>query len=289
MQSPRVEPTVLGCFAIQATSPQAVCPEALELMDASADWLAGLQQANGAVLSDERGGPADCRSTAWAALLWSQLPNRRGCLARAIRFLLEQEACAQPSCDDEILDRGATVGGWPWFDAAGGWTTATAVTLLVLGQNQLAGHARVADSLAWIASHAVDDGGWSDPTSDAAEASPAADAGVTGMMLLALRAAGATDTLAIHQAGDFLAHTLPDVTSPEPLSWGLLGWSSWHPLPLGVSEWLAQSFASTPGVLESPEQLALLLLATAPAAFRAVLALAEVSEPVEQWHPLVST
>lgn len=283
----RVESTVLGCLAALATSPQPACPDTLEQFSARARWLGELQQADGGVWSDEKRGSADCRPTAWAALLWKQLPDRRRCLARAIRFLLEQEACAPPSCDDQIVDRGAAIGGWPWFDLAGDWTTATAVTLLVLGQNQLAGHARVADSLAWIASQALPDGGWSAPAGAVARAGPIADVKATGMLLLALRAARLAETPLVSRACEFLAHRLPQETAPERLGWGLLGWSCWRAWPSEASEWLARAFVTTPSVLDAEEPLALLLLAAASDACRALLGIAEVPTGIEWWPPLV--
>ena len=71
-------------------------------MDASAQFLAGLQQPDGAV-GVAAGLATPCWPTAFAALLWSQLPYYRRPLADALRWLQQREACAVRTSDEEVL------------------------------------------------------------------------------------------------------------------------------------------------------------------------------------------
>jgi hypothetical protein len=260
---PGVEPTVLACLALLAAGPQPATSETWELVDANANWLAALQHAEGAMPSSADQTTVTCQPTAAAALLWSQLPHQNRPLARALRWLLQQATFASPSSDDEILDRGVTLGGWPWFEPSGCWQAATTFTLVALGRSQLAGHPRAADGVQWILNQEITGGGWRNESATEDHPQHAAHVGATGMLLLALRAAGWMETEEVTRAVDYLTGHLPGVLVPEDLGWGLLGLAAWRTLPAGSLQWLSHSFAHTPAAMDSPRQLALLLLASA--------------------------
>ena len=86
-------------------------------------------------------------------------------------------------------------------------------------------------------------------------------------MLLALRAAGLTETEEVTKACHYLEDAMPHTLAPELLSWGLLGYMAWRPRPLDASQWLSHSYADAPGVADSPVGLALLILADRPGTF----------------------
>jgi hypothetical protein len=253
-------------LALLAAEGAPVPLDTLELIDASAEWLANVQQADGAVGVAERL-PALCWPTACAALLWSQLPHYQRPLAHALRWLQQCEQSAQHTSTDRILGRRPRRGAWPWIEATRSWLEPAGMAILALCRNQLAGHQRIADSVRWILARSVASGGWNQGT--AARAIPARppQAEPTGIMLLALRAAGLRETEEVTKACHYLECTLPHTLTPESLSWGLLGYLAWRPRPLDAPQWLSHAHADAPGVADCPVSLALLILADRPGTF----------------------
>ncbi len=259
---PSPEPTGLACLALLSGDGADEWAEALEPADAGARWLTDLQRADGAL------GPLDapatlCRSTAWAALLWGQLRHYRQPLARALRWLQQSEELAPAVLDEDLFGSGMGPGvpgrGDAQFDTA-------ALAVLALCRNELAGHQWIAGRLQAILEQSLADGGW--PASDGIESSAwgPADAGVTGLVLMALRAAGWSETVEVTTACRYLESALSGLLAPDKLSWGLLGYGSWRPRPAGASEWIDRCYAALPAADTSPACLAQLMLADGPQA-----------------------
>jgi hypothetical protein len=263
---PYSEPTVLACLALLAADGDPPSPETLELVDVSAQFLAGLQQPDGAVGVAE-GIATPGWPTAFAALLWSQLPHYRRPLADALRWLQQREPCAVHTSDEELLSGVTTIHGWPSVGGIRGRTEPTGLAIVALCRNQLAGHPRIADGVRWLLARSLARGGWN--TEEATTSGPEqyAHAGPTGIILLALRAAGLAKTAEVMRACHYLARILPQIESPEILSWGLLGYSVWQPRPAAARHWLHRSYAGAPGLVDSPTRLALLILATSTATY----------------------
>ncbi len=263
---PYSEPTVLACLALLAADGDLPAPETLELVDASAQFLAGLQQPDGAVGVAE-GIATPGWPTAFAALLWSQLPHYRRPLADALRWLQQRESCTVPRSDEELLSGEAALRSWPAVGGIRGRTQPTGLAILALCRNQLAGHPRIADGVRWLLARSLARGGWNTEEATSSGPAPYAHAGPTGIILLALRAAGLARTAEVARACHYLARILPQVESPEILSWGLLGYSVWQPRPAAARHWLHRSYTSAPGVTDSPTRLALLVLAASSATY----------------------
>jgi hypothetical protein len=241
--------------------------DTLELIDAGAEWLADIQQADGAVGVAEQL-PALCWPTACAALLWSQLPTYQRPLARALRWLQQCQQSSQHTSSDRILGRRLRRGAWPWIEATRSWLEPAGMAILALCRNQLAGHQRITESVQWVLERSVAGGGWSQDTAARAMRERPAQVEPTGIMLLALRAAGLAETHEVTQACHYLENALaamPDTLAPEVLSWGLLGYLAWRPRPLDAPLWLSHAHAHAPGVADCPVGLALLILADRPA------------------------
>ena len=261
---PYPEPTVLACLALLSADDEPVPPDMLELIDESAQWLADLQQVDGAVGVAEEF-PSLCWPTACAALLWSQLSHYQRPLADALRWLQQCEECAQHSSDDEVLYDRPAMGAWPWIDTTRDWLEPTSMAILALCRNQLAGHQRIAEGVRWILERSLVSGGWNLGTTALSSVEQPPQVEPTGMVLLALRAAGLSETEEVTRACHYLAGVMPHIVAPEILSWGLLGYLAWRPRPLGAEQWLGRSYEHAPGLADSPTGLALLILAARPA------------------------
>jgi hypothetical protein len=230
------------------------------LVAASAGWLADLQQPDGAVgISAELSKPR--WPTAYAALLWSQLPGYEEPLARSLRWLQQREGYTFVKTKECVLGHDTTIPGWPWVAGTHPWLEPTGIAMLALCRNQLAGHQRIRDGVRLILDRAIASGGWNVGNSAAFGKSLRPQGGPTGIALLALRAAGHEETPSVTRACQYLLETLPQIRSPETLGWGLLGLSAWRPKPAAADRWLRESSDNTLALRNSPMRLATLLLA----------------------------
>jgi hypothetical protein len=277
---PYPEPTALACLALLAVEGEPVPLDTLELIDASAEWLVDIQQADGAVGVAERL-PSLCWPTACAALLWSQLPTYQRPLASALRWLQQCEQSTQYTSTDRILGRRARRGAWPWIEATRSWLEPAGMAILALCRNQLVGHQLIADGVRWILARSVTNGGWHQDTTMGAVPARPPQVEPTGISLLALRAAGLTETQEVTRACHYLQCVLPHSSTPEALGWGLLGYLAWRPRPLDAPQWLSRAYAEAAGVADAPVGLALLILADRPG----TLSLLGVSPALQEVPP----
>ncbi|MHB8969478.1 MAG: hypothetical protein ACYC3X_00765 [Pirellulaceae bacterium] len=264
--APYTEPTVLACLALLAADEGRLAPDTLELVDASAQFLVGLQQPDGAV--GVAAGLATPRwPTAFAALLWSQLPCYRRPLADALRWLQQREANEIRTSDEEVLSGATTTCSWPSLGGFRSRTEPAGVAILTLSRNQLAGHPRIAEGVRWLLARSLAAGGWNMEDAALPGHAPYPRVGPTGIVLLALRATGLSMTSEVTRACHYLARVLPQVEAPEILSWGLLGYAAWQPRPAAAQRWLYRSYTRAPGLADSPASLAMLVLAASPASY----------------------
>ena len=201
-----------------------------ELVEQSAAWLEGLQQADGAVgISAQL--PKPRWATAYAALLWSQSERHQAPLARSLRWIQQREGHTFVKTKQCVLGHDTTIPGWPWVGGTHPWLEPTGISMLALCRNQLAGHQRIRDGVRLILDRAIATGGWNVGNSSAFGKQLRPQAGSTGIALLALRAAWHEETPTVSRACDYLLETLPQTRSPETLGWGLLGLQAWRPRP----------------------------------------------------------
>jgi len=263
---PRPEPTALACLALLAADDQPTSLDTLELIDASAEWLGDLQQADGAV-----GGTPDlpemCCPTACAALLWSQFSAYQRPLAAALRWLQQCDPSAPHAPAHALPGYPPRRGAWFWNEPPGGALDPAGIAILALCRNQLTGHQRIIESVEWILARASHSDGWHAGPDRRERSNQVSDVGYTGTLLLTLRAAGLAETEQVTQACHFLEDALPDTREPERLAWGLLGYMAWRARHLDASDWLHRAYIAAPDVADSPIGLAMLILADRPATF----------------------
>jgi len=254
------EPTAVGCLALLTVHDRQPLAETDELVEQSAAWLESLQQADGAVgISAEL--PTPRWATAYATLLWSQSERHQAALARSLRWIQQFEGHTFVKTKQCVLGHDTTIPGWPWVAGTHPWVEPTGISMLALCRNQLAGHQRIRDGVRLILDRAIATGGWNVGNSSAFGKPLRAQAGSTGIALLALRAAMEEETPSVSRACDYLYQTLGATRSPETLSWGLLGLRAWRPQPAEAEDWLRESFENSLALDNAPLRLALLLLA----------------------------
>ncbi len=256
------EPTAVGCLALSASHTLAPLDGREELVNQSAEWLADLQQPDGAV-----GISADLETPRWptsfVALLWSQLSGYERALAQSLTWLQQREGHTFARTKESVLGHDTSIPGWPWVAGTHPWLEPTGLAVLALCRNQLSGHQRIRDGVRMILDRAITTGGWNVGNSSAFGKPLRPQAGSTGLALLALKAALHEETPSVTRACRFLNESLPSIRSPETLGWGLLGLQAWRPKPKESDAWLRQSFGNVRAIRKSPMRLSLLLLAAA--------------------------
>ena len=98
---------------------------------------------------------------------------------------------------------------WPSIGGIRSRTEPAGVAILALSRNQLAGHPRIADGVRWLLGRALASGGWNMEDAALSGHEPYPQVGPTGIILLALRAAGLSETAEVTQACHYLARILP--------------------------------------------------------------------------------
>lgn len=224
-----VEPTALAILALLQERAQA--SETLAAMRRAAEWLRGLQRADGSW-----GISAADDSPSWmtAYALWALLRadgalgggGFRQPIDGALRWLL---ADASPAVSPRDLGDmrwtlridGSLV-GWPWVPGDADWVFPTAISAVAAGVAGRADATRVRQGVAFLQDRACEGGGWNvgNPYMfDKAFSPTVADTAAT---LLALKAAGEGSSPAATAGLARLRELLRDTRSPLGLAWGAL-------------------------------------------------------------------
>jgi hypothetical protein len=253
----------LACLALLATADGTPSLETWESVDACAEYLSRLQQSDGAVgIAAGIGTPH--WPTAYAALLWSQIPGYDRPLACALRWL-QQDGRAARYSSDELVVGGDIV--W-WSDgplrAAEARIIPASIAVLALCRNQLAGHVRVQDGVRWLLEGALPHGGWAAENSVQVEGRTYPQASATGIALLALRAANLDELQVVTDACHYLARVLASTDSPTMFGWAWLGYHAWRSRTAESWQWLSRVMQWPIARAEDPAGLAMLLLAGSP-------------------------
>lgn len=262
-EPPYTEPTVLACLALLASADGTPSLETWEAVDACAEYLSRLQQSDGAV-GVAAGIATPHWPTAYAALLWSQIPGYDRPLACALRWLQQDGWAARYFSDEQIVD--GDMRWWPDLPlrAAEARIIPASLAVLALCRNQLAGHVRVQDGVRWILDSALPHGGWAAEGSLHTEGETYPQAAATGIALLALRAANRDESHVVTDACYCLARVLASTESPAMFGWAWLGYHAWHSRTAESWQWLSRVMQWPIARAEDPAGLAMLLLAGSP-------------------------
>ncbi len=259
-----VEPTVLACLALMASSsgkgPDSSRDECDLAVEDGARWIAGLQQADGAVgLSETIQEPH--WPTSYAVLLWSAVEKEKWAerMQRAGDFILLRRGLTSPLREDGVAGHNTTIPGWPWVEETHSWVEPTAMAVLALQKCGYREHGRVAQGRDLLIDRMISTGGWNYGNSVMFGATLRPRPAPTGLAMLALlNAQGAR----LDSSLNYLERELPTIRSPQSLCWGLLAMQAWNRPLSGAADWLEEAYDQIEGCSDPSVQLSFLLLAS---------------------------
>jgi hypothetical protein len=257
--APAVEPTALAGLALSATAGDT--PSAPDLAEArsAGDWLAEIQRPDGSL-----GVSADLPDPGWptpyATLLWAAIGGYATQRRRAVSWLLGGKGDTDAVGSHGVFGHDATLAGWPWVAGTHSWLEPTAMAILTLRREGLAGHPRTTEGLRLIRDRAIPSGGWNYGNSVVFGRALRAQPGPTGLALLALAGRGRPSAVEERAIG-FLLGALPTMRAAPSLGWGVLGLKAWRRCPDAAAGWLAESADRALRRADAAPRLAHLLLA----------------------------
>jgi len=269
--APGVEPTALACLGLLASGDEHSFAGDHAACRAGAAWLAAIQRAEGALpVSESLGLPG--WATPYAILLWSEVPGYEAARRRARSWLLALAGKTIPRAkgSDELTGDNLLAVGWPWVDGTHSWLEPTALAILALCREGLAGHPRVDAGIKLILDRSLSKGGWNYGNKSVFGQELRPLPGPTGLALLALAARGDRSTV-VTRALEYLRLTLPNLRSAVSLGWGVLGLRAHGACPLEADAWLAASVGRCAGRVDAAMSLAMLLLAAGDRAIRLIV------------------
>jgi hypothetical protein len=255
--SPAVEPTVLACLGLLAGGG----PAAVAAASACADWLAGIQGADGS-LGLAPGQAAPGWTTPLGVLLWQAAGGHATEAARAVEWLLHQEGERMSPADDpdHIVGHDTTLVGWPWVAGTHSWLEPTAMALLALRRAGYGEHPRIVEGYRLIRDRALAAGGWNYGNTSAFGHPLRPQPAPTGLALLVL-AHRDLRTPVVTRAIHYLHETLPGIRASVSLGWGLIGLKAWSSTPAPADQWLSEAHQRAAGRADAAVKLSMLLLA----------------------------
>ncbi len=256
------EPTSLACLALQATrSTQSTNAAHRKVADA-AQWLAFIQQANGAVGISESL-PTPEWATPFAILVWINQQNHAAELKKATDWLLQEQGRTYSEDSAKDVGHDPSIPGWPWVSNTHSWLEPTVMAILALRRQGMGNHSRTRDGLRLIRDRALANGGWNIGNTAIYGSNLRPQPDLTGLALLALSGTQVADDIVTKACG-CLQQALPGIRSARSLCWGVLGLTAWEQRPMEAEQWLAEAFPSAAPRPDPSMQLAYLLLASTP-------------------------
>ena len=259
---PYVEPTALATLALAASDSADRNDPAPVAVRAAADWLASLQQRDGAT-----GIGPDLPQPRWTTplsiLVWSAIDPVPPARERAVRWLLQSRGNTWVPEAAEPFGHDPRIAGWPWVEGTHSWLEPTAMAVLALRRAGCADHGRTRDGLRLIRDRVIRTGGWNYGNSTVFGADLRPQPAPTGMALLALAGLDDRDSPLISLSCDYLDAVLPTTRAPQSLCFGILALEAWGRRPAAADSWLDAAGASAALRSDSIPQIAYLLLAFA--------------------------
>ncbi len=256
--SPAVEPSALAGLAFLATDRSPGSPGRAEALGA-ARWLASVRGPDGST-----GVSVDLAEPGWptpmALLLWAAIGGFESERAAAARWLLATRGRAIARSEHEPIGHDGTLVGWPWVAETHSWVEPTAMALLALSRQGMAGHPRAVEGVRVLRDRAIPGGGWNlgNPVVFGTPLRPLP--GPTGLALLALAAVDGPSE-AVGPAVRYLVQALAETLAPASLGWGTLGLRAWGAAPDWLPSRLDSAYQRARSRDPNAVELALLLLA----------------------------
>jgi hypothetical protein len=258
--SPYVEPTALAALALAGSGSQSGMHKSRAAVHAAADWLARVQQRDGA-LGIAPDLPQPRWTTALGVLAWSADDQSLDARNRAVEWLLSRQGTTWTPDVAEPFGHDPRIPGWPWVEGTHSWLEPTAMAVLALRRTGEAQHYRTLDGLRLIRDRAIRTGGWNYGNSTVFGADLRPQPAPTGLALLALAGIDDADGGIVERSCRYLETILPTTRAPQSLCFGILALAAWGRRPVGADGWLMAAHDRAARCSNSIAQLASLLLA----------------------------
>ncbi len=252
-QPPATEPTALAALALAGWS-------SLAQARAAAEWLAGLQAADGS-LGVRQNAAKPCWPTPLAVLAWQatggELNRFAGQIEKGNHWSLSiYGERGEPS---ELFGHQMTLSAWPWVEGTHSWVEPTALQVLALKRSELGRHPRVREAVELLIDRQLPGGGCNFGNTIVLGKVLPPYIQSTGMAMLAL--AGEPDCDGrVERSLAYLGRAISPRTTPVSFAWGLMGLTAHGRRPAEAEAWLEQVAKSVPDRM-GPMPSALLLLA----------------------------
>ncbi|MGE5192670.1 MAG: hypothetical protein ACM3U2_09220 [Deltaproteobacteria bacterium] len=258
--APYVEPTALASLALAASDPHTGAERSRAAVRAAAEWLASLQQRDGA-LGIAPDLPHPRWTTPLGVLVWSACGQALSARNKAVNWLLARQGTTWTPNVAEPFGHDPRIPGWPWVEGTHSWLEPTAMAVLALRRAGHAEHQRSRDGLCLIRDRAIRTGGWNYGNSTVFGADLRPHPAPTGLALLALAGIDDSDSAIVERSCDYLDVILPATHAPQSLCFGILALTAWGRRPAAADDWLIAAHAGAARRSNSIAQIAYLLLA----------------------------
>jgi hypothetical protein len=128
-----VEPTCLAALALAASRPASGAEKSQAAVRDAADWLARLQQRDGA-LGIAPDLPQPRWTTALGVLVWSATGAADAARRKAVEWLLSRQGNTWTPEVAEPFGHDPRIAGWPWVEGTHSWLEPTALAVLALSR-----------------------------------------------------------------------------------------------------------------------------------------------------------
>ncbi len=257
---PYVEVTALAALALAGSTVGESTAAPSAAVEAAADWLAGLQQRDGALgISPDL--PEPRWTTPLGILVWRAADRAHDAERKAVAWLLAHQGNTWDPIAGGPFGHDPRIAGWPWVEGTHSWLEPTAMAVLALRRAGQEGHPRTREGLRLIRDRAIRGGGWNYGNSAVFGADLRPHPSPTGLALLALAGIDDPDSPRIERSCAFLERILPTTHAPQSLCFGTLALAAWGRRPSAVDEWLEAASVRPRGRSNLVAQTAYLLLA----------------------------
>lgn len=273
---PYIESTALATLALAGSFPQTGAEQSRAAVIAAADWLAGLQQRDGALgISPDL--PQPRWTTPLGILVWQAADRAGDARRKAVEWLLARQGNTWDPAVGEQFGHDPRIPGWPWVEGTHSWLEPTAMAVLALRRAGRAESERTRDGERLIRDRVIRSGGWNYGNSTVFGADLRPHPAPTGLALLALAGIDDFDSPHVERSCAYLERLLPTTRAPQSLCFGILALAAWGRRPAAADDWIISARAGAVRRSNSIAQLAYLLLAAGSRS----LALLGLSESVQ--------
>lgn len=215
------EPTALASMALSGQASE------VARADAALKALERLQGPNGAVRPltglDGPGWPTALAIMAWSAAE-ADGASCQAPLRRAVAWLLDTRG--EPAANAPgVFGHDTTLIGWPWVAGTHSWVEPTAYAVMALRTIGKVNNPRAKEAVRLLFDRAIPGGGFNCGNPRVLGTTLLPYPATTGIALAGL--AGQPRQPVIDEAVRYLSETIPHVSSPYSLAWGLIGLRCW--------------------------------------------------------------